>query len=79
MGGGVKTSSAYVLRGTSGQPFATGLRTSSNYRLNSGYWGAPITTPTPMDTPTPTATPTPMATLPPGFDYNLKLPVIITH
>lgn len=73
MGGGVKTSSSYVLLGTSGQPFATGLRTSSNYRLNSGYWGAPITTPTPMDTPTPTAT------LPPGFDYNLKLPVIITH
>lgn len=71
MGGGVKTSSSYVLRGTSGQPFATGLRTSNNYRLNSGYWGAPITTPTPMDTPTPTAT------RPPEFDYNLDLPVVI--
>lgn len=71
MGGGVKSSSSYVLRWTIGQPFATGPRTSSTYRLNSGYWGAPITTPTPMDTPTPTAT------LPPGFDYNLDLPVVI--
>ena len=90
MGGGIKSSSSYVLLGTSGQPFATGLRTSSNYRLNSGYWGAPITTPTPtatstptatpptMATSTPTVTPTLMPTLPPEFDYHLGLPVIIT-
>lgn len=71
MGGGTKTSSSYVLRGTSGQPFATGLRTSSNYRLNSGYWGTFNSTLPPIGTPTPTATPIP------EFDYNLNLPVVI--
>ena len=68
MGGGVKSSSSYILRWTIGQPFATGLRASSSYRLNSGYWGTFTSTTPPIGTPTPTATPIP------DYDYNLYLP-----
>ena len=62
MGGGLKISSSYRLLGTSGQPFATGPRVSSSYRLSSGYWGAAASVQSPTITPTTTATRTPTAT-----------------
>jgi len=63
MGGGAKSSASYLLRGTSGQAFATGPRASTSYRLNSGYWGMNSSAVTPTPTPTATATRTPTSTV----------------
>lgn len=63
-GGGVMTSTSYIVRGTSGQP-AIGSMSSFNFKERSGFWifdhtPAPTNTPTPTptETATPTATPT---------------------
>ena len=38
MGGGIKTSASYTVRGTSGQPYQTGLLQGTNYQVLSGFW-----------------------------------------
>ncbi|MCB0000260.1 MAG: hypothetical protein KDE56_31060, partial [Anaerolineales bacterium] len=41
MGGGTKSSTSYLVNGTSGQTHETGSASSSSYQVNSGYWADP--------------------------------------